>query len=271
MSDDLFTGDLSIAPGTTGNEPLTPFDFADFSKSPYLYNQRKSGMLGSYYPKSDVIGLASHVLAFDGREAYDKLYSVSDGPINPVTEKPYGTKTAKYKKWREEYIATERLTPLTADQSHAVESIAANLIINPSVATLISGATAKRYRTGHEFDGQEFELTYDVVGSGWWADFRTTSELELFEERSEYYGYWREWALLNAAFIDQNGGQPQAFVIAAEKENGNRAAVFLLDQHDLWEAQNENLREIHRYKTCCQSGVWPSGFENLRLMKRNKK
>ena len=67
---------------------LTARDLQEFSQSPFLYNQRRAGMLPCGKQKESVTGLAVHTLAFSGREKYDERYEVNPGPINSRTGEP---------------------------------------------------------------------------------------------------------------------------------------------------------------------------------------
>ena len=77
---------------------------ADFRESPALYHRKVSGEITESESSAFVMGRAAHCLILEGRNAFDREYVVTDGPINPRTGESYGRNTKAFAEW----AATER-------------------------------------------------------------------------------------------------------------------------------------------------------------------
>ncbi|MDD4431673.1 MAG: PD-(D/E)XK nuclease-like domain-containing protein, partial [Bacteroidales bacterium] len=69
---------------------------ADFRESPALYRKKVQGQIQENESAAFIMGRAAHCLILEGRNAFDKEYVVSDGPINPRTGESYGSKTKAF-------------------------------------------------------------------------------------------------------------------------------------------------------------------------------
>ena len=72
---------------------------ADFRESPALYRRKVSGEITESESSAFVMGRAAHCLILEGRNAFDREYVVTDGPINPRTGESYGRSTKAFAEW----------------------------------------------------------------------------------------------------------------------------------------------------------------------------
>lgn len=72
---------------------------ADFRESPALYRRKVSGEITESESSAFVMGRAAHCLILEGRNAFDREYVVTDGPINPRTGESYGRNTKAFAEW----------------------------------------------------------------------------------------------------------------------------------------------------------------------------
>ena len=72
---------------------------ADFRESPALYRRKVSGEITESESSAFVMGRAAHCLILEGRNAFDREYVVTDGPINPRTGEAYGRTTKAFAEW----------------------------------------------------------------------------------------------------------------------------------------------------------------------------
>ena len=73
---------------------------ADFRESPALYRRKVSGEITESESSAFVMGRAAHCLILEGRNAFDREYVVTDGPINPRTGESYGRNRSRRNCWR---------------------------------------------------------------------------------------------------------------------------------------------------------------------------
>jgi len=74
----------------------------DFRRCPALYQKKMLGKIEDSESSAYTLGRAAHKLILEGRAAFDADYLVSDGPVNPKTNAPYGRNTKAFDAWNAE-------------------------------------------------------------------------------------------------------------------------------------------------------------------------
>jgi hypothetical protein len=64
---------------------LTSHALADFRRCALLYRKRQDGLIPDEDRPAFALGRQAHVLILEHAEQFNRLYVISDGPINPHT------------------------------------------------------------------------------------------------------------------------------------------------------------------------------------------
>ena len=92
------------------------------------------------------------------------------------------------------------------------------------------------------------------------VDLKTCDTLRWFESDCHRYGYIQQLAFYRAILRIVTGKNFPVHIIAVEK-NEPFSTDELLDLAEL-----SNKSALERFRACCISGVWPTGYEDLRII-----
>lgn len=249
---------------------LTSHHLAHFRRSPLLYHKVKAGLVPDEDRPAYLVGRAAHTLILEGREQYEAEYAVG-GPINPKTGARFGANTKAFSEWAE----AQGRSVLTDEQALLVENLAAGVRAHEVACDLLAQGVAEGVVRA-EYGGVPCQIRMDWFNPDHGiVDLKSTDVLDFFEADARRYGYIHQMAFYRAV-LARALGQPvrsatetvayvPVHIIAVEKKEPYRAGVWLVSDSALVVAQKENEAAIERLKGCERTGVWPTGYEEIRV------
>ncbi len=239
---------------------LSSHALADFRACPLLYHQKQLGLIPDSDSSVFLVGRATHVLALEGRAAYDARFAIG-GPINDKTGKPYGRETKAFADWAQ---ACGKPV-LTHDQAELIEQMA-SAVRRHSLAAALLAAGQPEAVLRLAYAGQPCHGRLDwVIGDGQAiCDLKTCDDLTWFESDARRFGYAHQLAFYRALVREATGLVPDVTIIAVEKRAPYRCGVWRLTSQVLDHAERENLAAMCRLACCRNSDTWPTGYEDAR-------
>lgn len=234
----------------------------DFITSPKLYYKKTIGAIAERPRSAYVFGRACHKLILEGRNAFDQEYVVSDGPINEKTGQPYGSTTKAYLEWK---YAQDREIISTSDYGELAKLSAGVQNNNNAKELLSSGVAEAVIRT--DYCGIPCQIRLDWFNPEHGIiDLKTTAELKYFESDAKKYNYIRQMAFYQQVLKQVTGELFPVFLIAIEKQEPYACGVWSITQDALDCYIQSNERYIERLKECIANSVWPTGYEEIRVL-----
>ncbi len=254
---------------------LSSHQLLDFMRCPWLHRKKAVGLIKDTDSASYLVGRAAHVRILEGREVYERSFALG-GPINEKTGKPFGAGTKAFAEWAE----AQGKPVLAQEQVELVEQMAAGVGMNDeAVALLLFGRAEGVVRA--EYCGTPCQIRIDWLHPHRGiVDFKTCDDLTWFESDARRYGYHRQMAFYRAVLTQAMGNTPvdcaergdaagapvPVHLIAVEKKEPFRCGVWRVSDETLAQAQRENEAAIRRWLACRESGEWPTGFEEIRVL-----
>ncbi|HRU20182.1 MAG TPA: PD-(D/E)XK nuclease-like domain-containing protein [Kiritimatiellia bacterium] len=258
---------------------MSSHQLLDFMKCPWLHRKKSVGLIKDADSNSYLVGRAAHVRILEGREVYERSFALG-GPINEKTGKPFGAGTKAFAEWAE----AQGKPVLAQEQVDLVEQMAAGVGMNDeAVALLLFGRAEGVVRA--EYCGTPCQIRIDWLHPHRGiVDLKTCDDLTWFEADARRYGYHRQMAFYRAVLERASGGycdhkevamervkgngaeRVPVHLIAVEKKEPYRCGVWRVSDETLAQAQRENEAAIRRLLACRESGDWPTGFEEIRVL-----
>jgi hypothetical protein len=235
---------------------------ADFRKSPALYRKKILGEIIETESPAFTIGRATHSLILEGRSAFDRDYLVADGPVNPRTGQPFGKTSKAYADWLE---SQEREIISGKDYGLMIK-LQTSVWLHPAAAEFLNEGVAEGVVRA-EYCGVLCQIRMD-----WFSprpgliDLKTCNELHWFESDARRFGYVLQLAFYRAIIREATGKTVPVHIIAVEKNEPYSTGVWKLADEVLDAAETINRAALNRYKACCTSNAWPTGYEDIRLI-----
>lgn len=238
---------------------LSSHMLGDFRKSPFLYHEKKEGRIKDQDSAAFVVGRAAHTLILEGPDVYWKTYGIG-GPINPKTEKPYGSDTKAYQEW----VVAQGRPCLTGDEDLLVQKLYTGVRKHPRAVELISQGSAEGVlRT--QYGNEPCQSRYDWVNPDHGiVDLKTCDNLDYFENDARKYGYVYQMSFYRSLATCVTGLILPVHMIAIEKREPFRCGVWRIGVDVLGLAEQENLAAIQRLQHCRATDAWPTGYEEVR-------
>ena len=238
---------------------LSSHFLGDFRACPLLYKKKKSGLIADVDSPALLIGRAAHTLILEGRKAYQDGYAFG-GPINPKTQKPYGSTTKKYLEWAE----AQKKPVLTQTEDLLIEHLNGGVQANKEAKRLLKEGRAETV-VRVEYCGVPCQIRIDWYNNGI-KDLKSCADLTWFEQDAKRYGYIHQMAFYRAVLETATGKREPVHFIAVEKKEPYRCGVWEIGQDVLAIAQQENEAAIQRLKKCVQTKTWNTGYEEIRTI-----
>jgi len=241
---------------------LSSHQLIDFMKCPWLHRKKTLGLIADKDSPAYLLGRAAHVRILEGRDVYETAFAVG-GPINPRTNKPFGSSTKAFAEW----AAAQGRPVLSDDQAALIEQMASGVAMNSeAVDLLLYGRAEGVVRT--EYCGVPCQIRID------WThphrgivDLKTCDDLSWFEADARRYGYHRQMAFYRAVLAQAMGDDlVPVHIVAIEKKEPFRCGVWRLSDDTLAIAQRENEAAIRRLIDCRRRDHWPTGYEEVRVL-----
>ena len=244
------------------SEYLSSHHLFDFMKSPWLHHKKVTGLIEDKDSPAYLIGRAAHVRILEGRDRYEQAFALG-GPINPITNRPFGTNTKAFSEWRQ----MQGKPVLSHDQVELIEQMASGVAQNSEAVDLLLYGRAEGVVRA-DYCGVPCQIRIDWVHPHRGiVDFKSCDDLTWFESDVRRYGYHRQMAFYRAVFA-----QPldcllvPVHIIAVEKKEPFRCGVWRLSDDTLAITQRENEAAIRRLIRCRETDLWPTGYEEVRIL-----
>ncbi len=235
---------------------------ADFRRSPALYRKKILGEVEANESQALALGRAAHCLILEGRGAFDKKFIVADGPINPKTGEPFGKTSKAYADW---CVSQEREVVSSKDYSFMLK-LQSSVWLHPAASELLTEGEAEGVIRA-EYASVPCQIRMDWFSPlAGLVDFKTCEELQWFEHDARRYGYLHQMAFYRAVIREATGETVPVHIIATEKKEPFSTGVWKLTGEVLDLAETENKAALGRFRQCCSSGIWPTGYEDIRII-----
>ena len=158
---------------------------ADFRESPALYRKEINGEIEQKDTPTFVLGRAAHSLILEGRIAFDRDFVVADGPVNPKTGEPYGTKTKAYAEW----LASQEREVISSKDYAFILKLQKSVCLHAAASELLGIGLAEGVVRA-EYCGVPCQIRMDWFNLGrGLVDLKTCDSLKWFESDCRRYGY----------------------------------------------------------------------------------
>jgi hypothetical protein len=244
------------------NQFLSSHQLLDFMKCPWLHRKKAIGLINDAESTSYLIGRAAHVRILEGRDAYESAFALG-GPLNPRTGKPFGTGTKAFLEWAE----IQGKPVLAQEHVELIEQMACGVAMNNEAVDLLLYGRAEGVVRA-EYCGVPCQIRIDWVHPHRGiVDLKTCDDLTWFEADSRRFGYHRQMAFYRAVLAQVlDALQVPVHLTAVEKKEPFRCGVWRVSDDTLTLAQRENEAAIRRLITCRKQDVWPTGYEEIRVL-----
>lgn len=235
---------------------------ADFRESPALYRKEINGEIEQKDTPAFVLGRAAHSLILEGRASFDRDFVVSDGPVTPRTGEPYGAKTKTYADW----LATQDREVVSGKDYSFILNLQRSVHLHAAASELLAKGEAEGVVRA-EYCGVPCQIRMDWFSpeSGL-VDLKTCDSLKWFAFDCRRYGYIFQLAFYRAVIRIVTGVTVPIHIIAVEKNEPFATGVWQLTGEVLDLAERINDAALERYKKCQFTGIWPTGYEDIRII-----
>lgn len=258
---DIFIQEPAEEYHAKAKDHLSSHQLLDFMKCPYLYQKKQMGLIEEKESSAYLIGRAAHVRILEGRDEYEKQFALG-GPINPTTGNPYGSQTKKFAEWRD----AQGKPVLTFEQMDTIEQMAQGVSLNDHAVDLIYYGIAEGVIRVH-YCGISCQIRIDWLNPNRGiVDFKTCDDLTWFEVDARRYRYPNQMAFYQAILQKVTGDNVPVYLVAIEKKEPFRCGVWRVSDECLAMARQDNEAAIERLKSCRTRNIWPTGYEEVRLL-----
>ena len=235
---------------------------ADFRESPALYRMKVDGEIEDKDTAAFVIGRATHSLLLEGRNAFEREYVVSDGPINPRTGESYGRNTKAFTEW----AATQDREVIPGKEYALLSKLQLSVLKHKEAMSLLKEGVAEGVvRT--EYCGVPCQIRMDWFNpEHGLVDLKTCDKQKYFEHDCNCNDYIHQLAFYRAVIRQVTGETVKVRFIAVEKKAPFACGVWYPSEDRLYQAEVANEKALLRYRECCSTGIWPTGYEEARVI-----
>jgi len=213
------------------------------------------------------LGTALHKLALEGREAFEACYEL--GPVNAKTGKTYGKTTLVWEEAQRAYEGSKKW--LESKELETIEAVNSALNSHQTAKRLLTAKGEVEYHAEADYMGLACHGYIDkwIGGQKIIVDLKTCGDLDSFESWMRRYEYAHQMAFYRALMAQKlkcSELEIKCFLIGAETGKiAYRVGVWRIGELVLAEAAEENKEALVRLKRCMETGVYKTGYEELRL------
>ena len=237
-----------------------------FRASPYTWHEYATGKLKKAESPALAFGRAAHCRILEPLEEWNRRFCVSDGPLNLSTGLPYGRTSKKF----QDFLAKQTKEIVTSVEAADIEAMAEAVWSHKDAHELLANGTPEGTIRVEDFHGVAMQARYDWFSPDYGiVDLKTHGDdLSRFDKACHDFGYAYQMALYRSLLEAVTGEKYPVYVIAVTKSAPFIAAVFKYSEDILDQAEAENVRTIEEFKSCRDSGVYPTRFEETKLISR---
>ncbi len=242
-------------------EYLSSHQLLDFMACPWLYRKKRLGLIADDDTPALLVGRATHVRILEGRDTYEAQFAFG-GPINPSTNKPFGSNTKAFAEW----AAAQGKPVLSHDNVDLIEQMASGVAMNDEAVNLILyGRSEGVIRTTYCDTPCQIRLDWVHPHRGI-VDLKTTADLTWFENECKRRRYHNQLAFYQAVLAQVIGQLVPVYFIGIEKVEPFRCGVWRLSDNTLAIARQENEAAIRRLRRASEIDAFPTGYEEIRIL-----
>ena len=235
---------------------------ADFRESPELYRRKTNGEIAEAESPALALGRAAHCLILEGRAAFDGQFLVADGPVNPKTNEPYGKATKAYAEW----LAAQTREIVSPKDFGFIVKLQKSVWTHPTASALLDGGVSEA-TVRAEYCNVPCQIRLDWFSTEHGiVDLKTCDSLKWFEADCKRFGYLYQMAFYRAVLREATGETVPVHLIAVEKNEPFSTGVWEIAGEVLVQAEEVNKAALARYRKCLQTGEWPTGYEEVRVI-----
>jgi hypothetical protein len=146
------------------------------------------------------------------------------------------------------------------------ENIAQGGAIHDTAVDLISYGVAEGVSRA-DYCGIPWQMRLDWLNPNRGiVDFKTCDDLTWFEADARRYRYHNQMAFYQSVLKEASGEYVPVHLIAIEKKEPYRCGVWRVSDDCLAMARHDNEAAIERLTSCRNKDVWPTGYEEVRLL-----
>ena len=242
-------------------EYLSSHQLLDFMACPWLYRKKRLGLIADDDTPALLVGRATHVRILEGRDAYEAQFAFG-GPINPSTNKPFGSNTRAFAEW----AAAQGKPVLSHDNVDLIEQMASGVAMNSeAIDLLLYGRSEGVIRTTYCDTPCQVRLDWVHPHRGI-VDLKTTADLTWFENECRRRRYHNQLSFYQAVLAQVIGQLVPVYLIGIEKVEPFRCGVWRLSDNTLAIARQENEAAIRRLRRASEIDAFPTGYEEIRIL-----
>lgn len=230
-----------------------------------LYKKKKDGLVPSRESAAMTFGTNFHCAVLEP-DRFDRDYILSSaGPVNPTTRKQFGPSSQQYKDWLQrmgpsKVVISEKDYDMIKEMQKSVQE-------HPIAGPMLKRGVAEKVARCQYF-GMPCQARFDwVTPEGDLVDLKSSADLKWFFSDAKKLKYDRKMSFYKSVlegFLQEE--IKRVYLIAVEKKEPYRCGVFEITKKALRLANECNVKAIERIKACQESGVWPTGFEEVRKL-----
>ena len=240
---------------------LSSHQLLDFLACPWLYRKKQLGLIEDEDTPALLIGRAAHCRILEGFNAFEAQFAIG-GPINPKTNKPFGSTTKAFAEWAE----AQGRPILSHDNVELIEQMASGVSMNDEAVDLVLyGRSEGVIRTVYCDTPCQARLDWLHPHRGL-VDLKTTADLTWFENDARRRRYHNQMAFYQAVLAQVIGEHVPVFIIAVEKAEPFRCGVWRVSDDTLAISRQENEAAIRRLRRAWEIDAFPTGYEVIRIL-----
>ncbi|MCR5414831.1 MAG: PD-(D/E)XK nuclease-like domain-containing protein [Kiritimatiellae bacterium] len=248
---------------------------ADFRMCPLLYRKKVLGEIERADSPALAFGRALHKFVLEGQDAFNEEYVVNAGPVNPKTGEPFGRLTKAYRSWAA--VQTARIvSPEDYETMRKMrDSVRAHEGAMDILECGVAEAVVRAKSCGIPLQAR-MDWFNPYAGDGRQAivDLKTCENLDCFESDAIRFGYPQQlefyshvlFCVQDAVLDGEPGPATDLYLIGVEKREPFRTGVWRLSDDLVSQASCSNMRSLSRLESCRRSGVWPTDYEDVRIL-----
>lgn len=242
-------------------EYLSSHQLLDFMNCPWLYRKKRLGLIADADTPALLVGRATHTRILEGRDAYESQFAIG-GPINPKTNKPFGSATKAFAEWAE----AQGKPVLSHENVALIEQMASGVAMNSeAVDLLLYGRSEGVVRATYCDAPCQIRIDWLHPHRGI-VDLKTTADLTWFENEVKRRRYHNQLAFYQAVLAQVTEQVVPVYLIAIEKAEPFRCGVWRVSDNTLAIARQENEAAIRRLKRAWEIDAFPTGYEEIRVL-----
>jgi hypothetical protein len=233
----------------------------DFRKCPELFRRKETEQIKDEDKPAYAIGRAAHCLILEGTVAFESEYLVGE-PINEKTGKAYGKNTQAYQAW----VAEQTKDVISPSDFGFISRLQAAVELHNEASRLLESGIAEGV-VRIKYCGVPCQIRMDFFSEDKGViDLKTCDDLTWFEADARRLGYIYQLAFYRAVLHEASKIKYPIHIIAVEKKEPFRCGVWKISNEALDLAEMENAAAIGRLKKCRAENIWPTGYEEIRIL-----